>query len=189
MNLKELACVVFASTVAIGSLSGCSTYQSVSNYVSSDPAATCPDAAILASTASLPAFDPAKGIDPSNVQYTVFMTNVTTRCDYSKRDSTADANLKITFHASRPSGGERAVYRVPYYVAVTTSGEIKDKEIRWLQFEFPKGSPTVAGEDAVDSIVVQVDRTKKPYEYHLLVGFQLTKAQVDYNNKMGRYEP
>jgi hypothetical protein len=30
---------------------------------------------------------------------------------------------------------------------------------------------------------------KTAYDYHLLVGFQLTKAQLDYIAKMGRYEP
>ena len=189
MRRNELARIAIASAFAIGSLSGCSTYRSAVNYIASDNPLLCPDAVILANTASLPAFDPAKGADPSNILYTVAMTNVTTRCDYSKRQFTSDANLKIFFHANRSPGGEAVRYRVPYYVAVTSNGEIQDKQIHWLEFDFPKGVTGVTGEAAVDSVVVKVGKTNKPYEYHLIAGFQLTKAQVDYNKTMGRYEP
>jgi hypothetical protein len=189
MRRNELARIAIVSAFAIGSLSGCSTYRSVVNYVTADNPLLCPDAAILANTASLPAFDPARGADPSNIIYTVAMTDVATRCDYSKRQFTADANLKISFRASRPPGGEDVHYRVPYYVAITSNGEIQDKQIHWLEFDFSKGVPVATGEAAVDSIVIKVGKTKKPYEYHLIAGFQLTKAQVDYNKTMGRYEP
>jgi len=37
--------------------------------------------------------------------------------------------------------------------------------------------------------VVKVEKGKHSYDYHLIVGFQLTKDQLDYNNKMGRYAP
>jgi hypothetical protein len=189
MRRNELARIAIASAFAIGSLSGCSIYRSAVNYIAADNPLLCPDAAILAGTASLPAFDPAKGADPSNILYNIAMTNVTTRCDYSKREFTADANLKISFRANRPPGGETARYRVPYYVALTSNGEIQDKQIHWLEFDFSKGVSGVTGEAAVDSVVVKVGKTKKPYEFHLIVGFQLTKAQVDYNKTMGRYEP
>ena len=189
MRRNDLACIAIASAFAIGSLSGCSTYHSITNYISADNPLLCPDAVILAGTSSLPAFDPAKGMDPSNLNYSIAMTNVTTRCDYNKHRFDADASLKIFFRASRPPGGDDAHYRVPYYVAVTSNGEILDKKPRWLEFDFPKGASSVTGEENVDSFDVQMDKAKKPYEYHLIVGFQLTKAQVDYNKTMGQYEP
>jgi hypothetical protein len=189
MRRNELARIAIASAFAIGSLSGCSTFRSAVNYVSADSPLLCPDAAILAGTASLPAFDPAKGADPTNILYTMAMTNVTTRCDYNKRRFDADASLKIYFRANRPPGGEDTHYRVPYYVAVTSNGAILDKQIHWLEFDFPKSVSSVTGQANVDSVVIQVGKTRKSYEFHLIVGFQLTKAQVDYNKKMGQYEP
>lgn len=187
--MRELARIVAASALAVVSLSGCTTWRSAVNYISSDNTAVCPDAAILANTASLPAFDPSKGDDPSSVIYNVAMTNVKTRCDYSKRDNTADANLRIFYTATRPPGGDDAHYRVPYYVAVTSGGEIVDKQIHWLEFDFPKSTPTVTGEGYVGSVVIAVDHQKRSYEYHLLIGFQLTQAQLDYNKKMGQFAP
>jgi len=189
MKRNALVPIAIASAVAAGFLSGCSTYHSVVNYISSDPVAACPDAQILASTASLPAFDPAKGPDPSNLQYTVVVTDVHTRCDYSKQSNDVDANLDVSFRATRQSGGDDATYRVPYYIVRTTNGEIKDKQIHWLQFSFPKGVSNVTAQDAVNSIEFKVERGKRSYEYHFIVGFQLTKAQLEYNKTTGRYEP
>ncbi|MDE2500176.1 MAG: hypothetical protein KGL56_08290, partial [Alphaproteobacteria bacterium] len=83
---SRLIPIVTASALALVSLSGCETYDSITSYISSSSAGQCPDAAILAGTSILPAFDAAAGDDPSNVVYTISMTNVTTRCDFSKRD-------------------------------------------------------------------------------------------------------
>ena len=189
MKHTALVRIAIASAFAAGSLSGCSTYHSVVNYIASDSAGTCPDAAILASTSTLPAFDPAKGADPSNVQYTIVLTNVRTRCDYSKRTNEVDSNLTLTFNATRQPGGGELSYRVPYYVALTNNGEIKDKQIHWLQFQFPQSASSVTAEDAVNSIEFKVERGKRSYEYHFIVGFQLTKSQLEYNEKIGQYEP
>jgi hypothetical protein len=151
--------------------------------------AVCPDANILANTSVIPVFDPTLGADPSNVVYTARITGVKTRCDYSKRDNAIDANLHFMIKASRAPGGDEADYKVPYYVAVTSGGAIVDKKVYWLQLRFPKASSALEQETLVDSIAIPVARDKKSYEYHLLLGFQLTQAQVDYNKKMGQYLP
>jgi hypothetical protein len=189
MRHTNPARIAAASAFALSILSGCSTYDASTYYLFSNDALQCPDAVILANTAVLPAFDPAKGADPSGVIYTARMTDVSTRCDYAKREFTADARLVISYTATRPPGGEAAKFRVPYFVAVTNEGVIADKQNFWLNMEFQKGATSISGSEAVDSVIVKVDKAKKPYEYHLIVGFQLTKAQIDYNKKMGQDAP
>ncbi|NIJ47687.1 hypothetical protein [Rhizomicrobium electricum] len=189
MRRTKLALNLAALMVAAISLSGCDTWRSAINYVRSDNANVCPDANILANTSVLPAFDPAQGADPSNVVYTAKFTDLKTRCDYSKRINAIDANVTMTIKATRAPGGEAAHYKLPYYVAVTAGGQIVDKQTRWLEFDFPKASAEVQKEELVDGIEIAVARDKKSYEYHLLVGFQLTQAQIDYNKKMGQYLP
>ena len=182
--------ICIATVCALASvLAGCSTYDSAIAYMRSDKTSQCPDAAILANTSSLPAFSPTAEGDPSGVIYKVAMTDVTTPCSYDKDEKSADARVKIFLHAQRPPGGGETSYRVPYYVAVTSGGDILDKKIYWLEFEFSAGAVSSDLEAIVDSTVVQYAKDKNPYDYHLLVGFQLTKAQLDYNSKMGRYEP
>jgi hypothetical protein len=189
MRRNEIARIGAISALALVLLSGCSVWRGVSSYMSSDNANVCPDAAILANTASLPAFDPAKGDDPSGVIYTIAMDNVKTQCDYSKRGNTIDGDVHIFFVAKRPSGGEEAHYRVPYFVAVTTGGQIVDKQMHWLEFDFPKSNSQVAMDEWVNGIHIDMAKQKRSFEYHYLVGFQLTQAQLDYNAKMGPYTP
>lgn len=189
MRRKELARILGLSVAATVLLSGCSTWDSAVNYMRSDSKNVCPDAAILANTAVIPVYDPAKGADPANVVYTVEMKGLSSRCDYNKRESTADVNLHIQYVATRPSGGEEAHYRLPYYLAVTLDGKIVDKTNKWLEFDFPKGAATYSGEVLMDSYVFNLDPKKRSFEYHVLTGFQLTQAQIDYNKKMGQYLP
>jgi hypothetical protein len=189
MKRTQLVLNLAALIATAATLSGCDTWSSAVNYVRADSAAVCPDAAILANTAVIPVFDPKLGADPSNVVYTAQLTGLESRCDYSKRGNKVDANVHVVVRATRPPGGEAAHYKVPYYVAVTTGGDIIDKQIHWLEFDFPKSSASVDIETLVDGIEIAVARDKKSYEYHLLIGFQLTQAQIDYNKKMGQYLP
>lgn len=170
-------------------LTGCSTWQWITGSMSADKPELCPDAMILAGTSSLPAFDPKQGGDPSGVIYSIAMTNVTTQCDYDKSEKTADLRLKIFLHAQRPPGGGEMKYRVPYYVALTSNGVIFNKQILWLEFTFPQGAVSKDVVENVDSEVVKYEKGKTAYDYHYIVGFQLTKTQLDYNAKIGPYEP
>jgi hypothetical protein len=180
---------IATGSVLAGLLVGCSTYHSITDYVGGDKPDSCPDAVILANTSSLPAFNPNEAGDPSGVIYSIAMTNVTTRCDYDKSERTADAQLNIFFQARRPPGGSEVSYRVPYYVAVTSGGVIFAKQLHWLEFTFPAGAVSSAPEEEIDSTVIKYAQDKTGYDYHFVVGFQLTKAQLDYNNKIGPYEP
>lgn len=189
MRRKQIALTLAAALAAATTLTGCDTWSTFVNYVRSDSASVCPDAAILANTAVMPVFDPQGGADPANIVYTVNLTGLSARCDFSRHNNTIDANLHISFKATRPPGGEAAHYRVPYFIAVTLNGEIIDKQIHWLEFDFPQGQTTVQGTELVDSIIIQVARDKHSVDYHLLTGFQLTQAQLDYNKRMGQYLP
>lgn len=189
MKRTQLVLNLAALTAAAVLLSGCDTWRSAVNYIRADSAAVCPDVSILANTSVIPAFDPALGADPSNVVYTARMRDLKSRCDFSKRDNQIDASVRVFFQVTRPPGGEEAHYKVPYYIAVTSGGQIVDKQVHWLEFEFPKATADMRVEDLVDSVVIPVARDKKSFEYHLLLGFQLTQAQLDYNKKMGQYLP
>lgn len=186
---SRLIHIATTSALALVLLSGCETYNSIASYIGSSSAAMCPDAAILAGTSILPALNPGAGDDPSGLVYTATMTNVTTRCDFDKREKSVDARLRIFVRATRPPGGTEVDYRVPYFVAVTTGGDIVDKKIYWLTFRFPESATARDVDVTVNSTEFPLGKAKQPYDYHLLVGFQLTKAQLDYNKKMGRYEP
>ena len=88
------------------------------------------------------------------------------------------------------STGESGEYAVPFYVAaIRDSTAIISKQVLSAPFSFRPGEAAATFTAAVPSFLVRLDNGKKPYDYGLLTGLQLTRAQLDYNKKMGRFAP
>jgi len=149
----------------------------------------CPNASILANTSNATVFKDKMEGDPSGELYEVTMTGVTSDCSFDKDEGTTDSSLTLTFRAMRTPTGEAAEYAVPYYVAVTRdSTTIVSKQILSVSLAFRPGeASTLVTADI--SVPVRLDNGKKPYDYGILAGLQLTQAQLDYNKKMGRFAP
>jgi hypothetical protein len=174
--------------LGLGLLSGCSVYHSIAEYIGSSSENFCPDAMVLVGASVLPAFDPAQGPDPTSVVYTASISSAVLDCSYRKKSNAANSGIAIKFHAVRPEGGIKAVYRVPYFIALTTNGRVLDKKQYWQELTFPQGVSVIDAETEVDSIKLKPARRRLPNNYHYVVGFQLTQVQYDYVVKSGRYE-
>ena len=167
--------------LAVLVLSGCST---------DEKKGLCPSANILANTATVSVFRDKMDGDPAGVLYTVQVTGVKTDCNFDKDEGTADAQLTVTFRASRTPTGEGGNYAVPFYVAtIRDSSAIISKQVMSAPFSFQPGESSATFTADVPSYVVRFDNGKKPYDYGLLTGIQLTQSQLDYNKKMGRFAP
>jgi hypothetical protein len=183
----QLFCKAAVCALALGLLSGCALYDSIAEYFGDKQAAKCPDVAVLVSAAVLPAYDPAQGADPTSIIYTASMDSSDLDCtSYSKLNMTK-SEITINFHVTRPSGGKKAVYRVPYFIAVTINGRILDKKIYWKEVEFPEGAATAAVSEEIDDVVTKATHSRRPSDYHYVVGFQLSKDQLEYVKKTGLY--
>lgn len=132
-------------------------------------------------------FVPGKPKDPSNLLYTVEIMKVSGDCDVDKKDTQADVSLGIDFHATRSPSGAAAQYRIPYFVAVTEGTErVLAKKQFWVEFNFAPGQSTTDFSDSVASTLVNAKGEKKTYDYQVLVGLQLTKAEFEYNQAQER---
>jgi hypothetical protein len=181
---------VAVCVAALTFLGGCSLYQSAVDYFRADSEGKCPDLMILAEGATLPAFDPAKADgDPSGLVYTVTMTDVTSSCSYRKKKNKTSSDFVVTFKASRAGGGDAAVYKVPYFLAVTINGKVVKKTMYSQEIAFEAGASHAEEEVDLDDIETWAAMTRQPADYHYVVGFQLTRAQLDYVKKMGRFGP
>lgn len=150
----------------------------------------CPNASILANTANATVFKEKMEGDPSGELYEVTMTGVTSNCSFDQDEGTTDSSLTLTFRATRTPTGEAVEYAVPYYIAVTRdSTTIVSKQILSASFAFRPGEASTTFTADIPTVPVRLDNGKKPYDYGLLAGLQLTQAQLDYNNKMGRFAP
>jgi hypothetical protein len=150
----------------------------------------CPNASVLANTSELTAFRDKMEGDPAGVVYKVAMTGVKADCSFDPDEGTADSSVTITFRATRTPTGMAAEYSVPYYVAVTRdSTTIVSKKVYTASFAFRPGESSTTFSADVSTVPIRLDNGKKPYDYGILSGLQLTQVQLDYNAKMGRFAP
>ena len=171
-----------AATVLL--LSGCSVFRGI--FVGSK-GKICPAAAVLVDTSYLTVFRPDLQNDPAGALYTVSLDGVNTDCSFDNREGQTDSSLHLTFHATHAPIGEAVNYSVPYYVAVTQGDRILRKNNFIAHFNFAPGASTTEFREDVDSTVINLENGKRPYDYEILVGLQLTPAERDYNKKMGRF--
>ncbi|HTT96419.1 MAG TPA: hypothetical protein VMF58_00090 [Rhizomicrobium sp.] len=150
----------------------------------------CPTAAVLAPTSALTVFRENAPADPSGVLYTVWMNNVKSGCDFDKDDKSTVSRVHLQFSAQRAPTSAEATYRVPYFVSVTHGGDrIMTKKLYLANVTFAPGAASTSFEQSVDSIEIKPERGAKIGEYQIIVGLQLTRAQLEYNTKNHNYAP
>jgi hypothetical protein len=149
---------------------------------------TCPTAGILAPVSTLTTFNVGQKDDPKGELYVVGMLKVRTKCDLDVDNGTTDSTLQVQFKARRAvATNVNENYKVPYFVAVVLDGKVLAKRNIWVNFGFAPGAKETLFTDDVSSIVVNLENGKRPYDYELVSGMQLTHDQLEYNKKISRY--
>lgn len=133
-------------------------------------------------------FKPGATLDPANALYTAKIDNVDGSCTFDKKGKTASSGIDVKFTATRPVAGDAVTYTVPYFVAVTQATRIITRSARSVTFSFETGAVTATAEESISDIDLVTDGTNKPYDYQILVGFQLTKEQYEYNKTTGIFQ-
>jgi hypothetical protein len=150
--------------------------------------ANCPAANVLANASSLTAFKANMEGNPAAEAYTVQMIGLQSSCSFDKDEGTTDTDLELTFRATRAVGGDGGHYTAPYFVTTLIDGAtVVKKDMKAIVFDFAAGQTTVTFNESVPDVLIKMDNGKRPYQYGLLAGFQLTREQLDYNKRMGRF--
>jgi hypothetical protein len=149
----------------------------------------CPSASILSDTATLTVFRAGAPHDPSGEAYTAAIDGLSTKCTYEKGASSSSSSLDFTVRATRAPSPDGAVYHIPYYMTLSQGDRILSKKNYILNLEFPAGSAAASQDVSLDDIVVNLEPSHPPTDYQLLVGFQLTQGDLDYNRQRGRFSP
>lgn len=155
----------------------------------SDKANNCPGVSSIVETSIGTVFLPGKPVDPSNILYTIEITDVHGTCDVDKPALNSSTDVDITFRATRGPNGGGANYKVPYFVAISQFDRILAKKVYSIDFAFAPGETTTTFTDTVKSADVAAAKDKKTFDYIVLVGLQLTKEQLDFNRASGRLTP
>jgi hypothetical protein len=166
-------------------LAVCLAALAVSSCADDKKIAFCPGMTAVLDAYMAATFQPGAPPLPTNALYTVEIVNVKGSCSFDKQGKTSDSNVTVTFGATRARPGDAAQYTVPYFVAVTQGETIITKTLRKITFSFAPGEKFATFQDDIDDVSLVTDGEKKPYDYQILVGLQLTKEQLDYNRSMG----
>jgi len=157
---------------------------------SAKEAAMCPASNVLANTARLTVFKKGMENDPSAELYTIRATGVKLSCSFDKDEGTTDSDIEVSFVATRPPSGGQTNFTVPYYIASLLDGStVLDKHIYATAFSFSEGQATTTFTAEVPSFVVKLANGKKPYQYGILAGIQLTREEYDYAKAHGPLGP
>jgi hypothetical protein len=172
-------CLCAAAIVLLGLLAASCTSNKKLEY--------CPGTSSVLDAVVATQFRNGATMDAANALYTAKIADVTGSCSFDKKGKTSNSDVDISFTATRASGGEAAQYTVPYFIAVTQSNRVITREERSVTIAFESGATTASAEDKVSDIALVTDGQLKPYDYQILVGFKLTKQQLDYNRSVGIY--
>jgi hypothetical protein len=156
-------------------LSGCTTTAEQEQLA----AISCPRTAILAQAATLTRFGAGAVQNPANAATKATMSQPTLDCSYNSGEGRVSVDVTIPV---RITGQGTAI---AYFVAVLDSaGNIVSKEI----FSANVGSDEYR-ELSVDDRVITLGQGKRPYDYQILTGFQLSAAELAYNQAQRNYRP
>lgn len=149
----------------------------------------CPVPAILADTQSVTIFRPGTTPDMANELYTVALIDATGDCTYSAKNSLVHASLQLTFRATRTPTTAAASYSQPYFVVIHEGAKIFAKRLYTLKFTFAPGASVTTITQSPDELELAISNGKLPWNYQEMAGFQMSAAQIAYNQTRGRYVP
>lgn len=145
---------------------------------------SCPVVEIVQDLAVYSDFAPPGETAPGDLVSSVGMSRSATSCAANKRSVTVD--IQLAFDAvlgprGRMSAGAKPFFTYPYFVAVTDpSGKIMAKEIFAASFSFEAGEEQHHHQETLRHII-PLENPANVSNYRVLIGFQLTPDQLEYN--------
>ena len=170
------------SSVDMPSLSSSSTMDGRSEEFLLD--GDCPEVELVGELGVLSEFTNPSNPKPGNLVSRVSMGNVQTACSYSAKSVTVD--LKMVFDGvlgphGRVAKNDTPFYSYPFFVAVTEpDGDILAKEVFAASMTYDMGQDHQVYNESLRQIIPVASRDRGS-KYKILVGFQLTQQQLDYN--------
>lgn len=182
-NTSKGRLAAFAAMGALAAaLAGCAS-EAEREKLASLP---CPSVGILADTETLTVYE-GNGRDITDVVVSAEIEEAVTACEYDLDDGIIYVDIAFRGTADLGPAATSRQVKVPVFIALTeTSSRVLRKEVRELTLSFGGASRKVG-------FVHSIEETKVPYvppfdgsAYEMLVGFQLTKDQLEANRTEGR---
>jgi hypothetical protein len=156
---------------------------------------SCPALSVPMHTGSLTRFDQAGRFDTQDVRLVASIAQLSDNC--VENDNGVNTAVSFTINASRSAKGSAESVQLPYFITVVKDGEtLIAKQVYGASLDFADGALTGNVRQVVTVKTPEVPLPPKPQKnneidefapppkpavYEILVGFQLTDADVIYN--------
>ena len=141
----------------------------------------CPKVEVVGELSRLVKFGDGPGRDPSDVLYVARITDVKSGCVYDKRGVTVDMIVSIVGERAR-AGAKLKNADIAYFVAITDGSQaIVGKKVFTSRLDLTEDQPRI--DDELDQIIPLYSTAATAANHTIIVGFQLTPEQIDYNQK------
>jgi len=145
----------------------------------------CPRVSILGDAAQMVVFRPGPGRDLTDVEYEGEISNVQPKCEYIKKNTVIDMTVTLELIATRgPAAATGKPGHLPFFVSVIERGtsRILGKATFDSALEFLPGKRRAGSSEEIAQ-TIPLGPGKTGVDYEILVGFQLTEEQLQYNRK------
>ncbi len=147
-------------------------------------AGPCPPAGSIYNASRIVVFD-GETETFNNIEYTGEIVDVRLFCRYVS-DNPVEAEIELDFAFGKGPKGTEVQRDYVYWVAVTRrNGKVLNKERFSVRADFRDG-PVTGSSDLVQRIIIpRADESVSASNFEIVVGFELTEDQLQYN-KQGR---
>lgn len=165
------AVLVVAALVGFAGLSGCAA--------PSTPGRPCPTAGVLGDAESLTDFSGAE--DPSHLVRHAGISNASVHCGYDIKHRIVKATLDFTLTLDKGPAEDQQSVTLPYFVAITRGGKYVLAREAFSHTLAYGDSSSVSVRASVPDINIPLAKNLQGNSYQIIVGLELTPAQVAYN--------
>jgi hypothetical protein len=173
------------SLVLVVALCGCGQFRANERAAMAVIGPLCPPSAVLADAVTVTKIRPggpaAVMPDSSNVVFTAEMSKAEIECQYDMKKNTLSVDLSFAVRASRGAAAAATVPPLDFFVAIIdVEGNVLTKTVYQNQPDLA-GRPAAQWTQRIRNVVVPIEMEKRPYDYEILTGFQLSAAELAYN--------
>lgn len=154
------------------------------SFLDSSTPPPCPNVSILAGSERLVLFKPGAGRDIIDILVEADVSNLRAACEYDELRVDVESAFEI-IAARGPKAETSRVIIVFFAAIIDPDGRVIAKETFESRVEFPQNRRRVG---VREQVIQQIPLTKRTdgQDYQVLVGFQLTPDQLEYNQSRRR---
>jgi hypothetical protein len=139
-------------------------------------AAACPHLGLLADTNRLTEFD-----GTTSAQFKATLGGEASQCVV--KGKVIHLRLKFKVTGTIADNAKRDTRKVPYFVAVMQGSQVLAKQVYAVDLPFSGSARTVSIEERINRVDIPIGKGWTSDDYEVMIGFQLTRDQVDYNRQ------